>query len=205
MIQEIGLHKVKHGNVMSGIDDLMNGEKADIIYSDPPWGAGNLKYWQTLNLKDNGTPRNDVELDAFLAQIFSICQKYAKDVVLIEYGVRWEQEIKDMGAKYGLVHNGIAELLYRSGSKLLPLHLHIFSKSKLVLPVSYIENLKGSYGLDTLRKAIAPFAQQGKIVLDPCCGMGYTAQIAIDNGMVFRGNELNKKRLSKTIKRLENA
>ena len=35
------------------------------------------------------------------------------------------------------------------------------------------------------------------------CGMGYTAQATVDRNMIFRGNELNKKRLDKTIKRLE--
>jgi predicted methyltransferase len=43
--------------------------------------------------------------------------------------------------------------------------------------------------------------QKGDKILDPCCGMGYTAQIAIDNGMYFYGNELNAKRLQKTINR----
>jgi hypothetical protein len=32
--------------------------------------------------------------------------------------------------------------------------------------------------------------------------MGYTAQAAIDNGLAFRGNELNAKRLEKTVARL---
>jgi len=34
------------------------------------------------------------------------------------------------------------------------------------------------------------------------CGMGYTAQATVDRGISFRGNELNKKRLDKTIARL---
>lgn len=36
----------------------------------------------------------------------------------------------------------------------------------------------------------------------PCCGMGFSAQIACDNKMMFRGNELNSKRLEKTKLRL---
>jgi predicted methyltransferase len=40
------------------------------------------------------------------------------------------------------------------------------------------------------------------IVLDPMCGMGYTAQAAIKYGLAFRGNELNSVRLQKTIDRL---
>lgn len=26
---------------------LLGGEKADCLYSDPPWGIGNLKYWRS--------------------------------------------------------------------------------------------------------------------------------------------------------------
>ena len=39
--------------------------------------------------------------------------------------------------------------------------------------------------------------------MDLCCGMGYTAQACIDNGLKFIGNELNEKRLGKTIGRLQ--
>ena len=41
------------------------------------------------------------------------------------------------------------------------------------------------------------------ICLDPMCGMGFTAQASINRGMSFYGNELNKKRLEKTILRLK--
>ena len=99
-------------------------------------------------------------------------------------------------------HNGIIDIKYRGGSKFLPLHLHILSKDKLTLPVGYIDLVKGTTGMGTLRAAVTPFAKEGFKILDPCCGKGYTAQIALETGMVFRGNEINEKRLAETIKRL---
>jgi len=38
--------------------------------------------------------------------------------------------------------------------------------------------------------------------MDLCCGMGYTAQACVDNGLSFVGNEFNMARLQKTINRL---
>ena len=57
-------------------------------------------------------------------------------------------------------------------------------------------------GKDLPILAVAPFAVPGGIILDPMCGMGYTAEAAKSNRMRFRGNELNQHRLDKTIARL---
>lgn len=202
MITVIGSHKVKHGDLMQGIEDLMQNDLAELVYSDPPWGAGNLNYWQTINKRMTGAEPKETNLDLFLNKVFETASKYSKNIVLIEYGIKWREMIKERGAKYGLIHKGIADLKYYSGSRLLPLDLHVFAKTDINLPKGYLENLKDTYGLTTLRNAIEPFKVPGGIILDPCCGMGYTAQIALETGMSFRGNELNAKRLSKTINRL---
>lgn len=41
------------------------------------------------------------------------------------------------------------------------------------------------------------------IVLDPCCGKGYTARAAVAHGLTFRGNELNPERAAVTVAWLE--
>jgi hypothetical protein len=203
-ITHIGPHAVKHGSVMAGIDDLMAGTKAYLAYSDPPWGQGNLNYWQTINNKHTGAPRQEIDLDAFLDTIFDTLQRHVEGVVLVEYGQRWRDPLLARAARYGLAHSGEVELLYKSGSKLLPCDLHVFGTGgqAVPLPEGFLETVRHTFGYDTLRKAFTPFAKPGAVVLDPCCGMGYTAQAALDTGMVFRGNELNAKRLEKTIARL---
>lgn len=202
MIYQINYHRVQHGDVMNGVDDLMQGKKADIVYSDPPWGQGNLTYWQTINKKMTGAQPKPMDYNAFINQIFSIAQQYTKQYFFIEYGQKWHSDIKLMGAKYGFQDLATIKLLYRSGSKLLPLDLHIFAKEKLDLPEGYIASITNSHGFETLKKVIIPIAKPGMIILDPCCGMGYTAQIAKDCGLTFYGNELNAKRLEKTRNRL---
>lgn len=77
---------------MDSLDDLMGSNLVDFVYSDPPWGEGNLKYWQTMNLKMNpGTLRRDVSLSSFLDRIFDVYLRYTKEnaLIFIEYGQRW--------------------------------------------------------------------------------------------------------------------
>jgi len=188
---------------MDGIDALMEGQKAYLMYSDPPWGEGNLKYWCTMNRKMTGQEVIPAKLDDFIDQIFNIAKDHVSDHVLIEYGVRWEKEIKQKAADVGLKFVQTVQLLYRSGKDLLPLHLHIFTKTSLSVGTAYVKSVENTSGFKTLKQAIYPIAKPGSIILDPCCGMGYTAQAAKNTGMVFRGNELNMKRLEKTIARLK--
>jgi DNA modification methylase len=203
MIFKIGNHRLKHGDIMDGLDDLMQGEQADLMYSDPPWGQGNLKYWYTMNRKQTGQERIAPQFNRFIDRIFCIASQYVKGHVFLEYGLRWKDEIKKKACLSGLKDIATITMKYRSGSKFYPLHLHVFSRTGLSLPDDYIASVTGTHGYQSVRNAIKPFARPGLSILDPCCGLGYTAQMAKDAGMVFYGNELNLKRLKKTIARLE--
>ena len=46
----------------------LNGNKANIIYSDPPWGLSNLKYWR----HHNGQTGHPVDWPRFLAILSSV-------------------------------------------------------------------------------------------------------------------------------------
>ena len=131
MIHKIGQHKVQCQDIMYGIDDLMGNDKADFIYSDPPWGQGNLKYWQTMNFKMTGMERNEIDYNNFIYVLFSVLQKYSKDRVVIEYGQRWNDDIKKLSKQFGFIHHGSFENLYNAGSKMLPLDIHILSKNPI--------------------------------------------------------------------------
>ncbi len=44
----IGKHTVSNEDVQAvNFSELLGGEKAHILYTDPPWGDGNMKYWCT--------------------------------------------------------------------------------------------------------------------------------------------------------------
>lgn len=187
---------------IDGMSALFQNMRADYFYSDPPWGEGNLKYWQTMNHKMTGAQVMPVNLEAFLSQIFKLAKQHCKGLVWIEYGVRWDTKIREYGEKSNLELLGVANIRYSSQN--LPLHLYIFRAPgcNVELPKGYLESLEGLKGYPTLQAAIKPFAKPGQTIIDPCCGMGYTAKLAVETGMTFYGNELNAARLEKTIQKL---
>lgn len=205
MIYEIGRHKVQCQDVMLGLSELMGEDQADFVYSDPPWGQGNLKYWQTINNRHTGAMKSDIKYNDFLHRYFKLLSTYAKDVAVIEYGQKWRDDIRFTVSEYGFSHHGCCTSLYKSGSKLYPLDVHLISKSgNYSLNPSFEEGCFNLRGLKLVKHAFQHYCpKNASIVLDPMCGMGYTAQTTKDMGLIFRGNELNQKRLDKTIKRLK--
>lgn len=203
MIRQIGKHKIRHGDVMEDLGLLMGENKVDIFYSDPPWGSGNLRYWQTMNTKMNGVDKKEINYWAFINRIIEVAVKYTTEdsIIFIEYGKRFTKDVIEMAEQKGLILIEVIEMVYSSEN--LPLDLIILSKKPITVSKEYIDSVYHTKGLDSLRNAIKPFVFKGAKIMDPCCGMGYTAQFAIDNGLTFFGNEINLKRLQKTIARLE--
>ncbi len=206
MITKIGLHKVQHGDVMKGLDHLMQLEKADLIYSDPPWGQGNLRYWKTINKRMTGEESADINFNDFISNFFELVTKYSKDKVILEYGCNWSDVIENAADRFGFKYNGKVIVYYKAGSAMRPCDIHFLSKnSELKLTEELASQCAKKQNLslvDYIFKYLK--VEKDQICLDPMCGMGFTAQAAMNNEMQFRGNELNKARLAKTIKRLQN-
>jgi len=204
MITSVGKHRVQMSDVMKGIDNLMQGEQADFLYSDPPWGQGNLRYWQTINKRHTGRDKSDIDYAEFLPFYFNMAYKYVKDICVIEYGEKWRYDVIKVASDAGFKHSGVCTSMYQAG-KLLPLDVHVFSKSGSVVMTDDFRRgcleFKGLNLVNFIFDQMLP--KNSKIVLDPMCGMGYTAQATVNKGLAFRGNELNEKRLDKTIDRLK--
>lgn len=202
-IIQIGQHRVRHGDVYDDLGELLQGHKTDLFYSDPPWGEGNLRYWQTMNHKMNGADRKEVNLVSFLHRVIDVAVTYTNDdaIILFEYGCRWHDQFKAMAEEHGLHHLCSTEMVY--GSPARPVMSLLFDKDgSHKIPEGYQESVYHTTGYKSLLAAMGPFVQGRKSVLDPCCGLGYTAKFAVDHGLTFYGNELNRKRLDKTIERL---
>lgn len=200
-ITQIGKHRVRNGDIYDNLDELYAGQKADVFYSDPPWG--NLEYWQTLNEKMNGAERKATNVTTFVNRVFDVAIKYTKDnaPIFIEYGWKWNNHLIAIAENKGLKLECTIEMLYASPKR--PMALNIFSKGQpLNLSEEYKQSVYHTNGYNSLRTALKPFENCG-IITDPCCGLGYTARWAIEHGVAFYGNELNAKRLEKTIEKLQ--
>jgi len=202
MIKRIGRHKVRHGDVHNseGIDKLLEGVSADIYYTDPPWGSPTIKYFDTLNRKQNegaGSTGN-FDVDIFLKIILARAVEVSKGWVVVEYGKNWVDKVKQFADEAGLIFCGQVEALYANN---LPLEIMFFRVDAYEdINLSSIYHLKGYKCTLAIFKLLRPTS--GGVGVDLCCGMGFTAQACIDTGLSFVGNELNAARLEKTIARL---
>jgi DNA modification methylase len=197
-------HKLLHGDITKGsIDNLMNGEKFDILYADPPWGIGPLKMFNTLNAKMNGVEKEEVSWEVFIDAFCDMINKFSKDssVVIIEMGLKHSDHVKNfIESKTKFRVRQIFNARYKS-NKLLPLHILYFSLDN---PLHFNEStITDTYGEDCTDKIIQQCAFKDAIILDPCCGFGRTLRMAHKYDMLFRGNEINQKRLDKAIKYAE--
>jgi hypothetical protein len=197
----IGKHKVTCGSLISpDVDAMLAGERVDILYSDPPWGDGNLAYWQTMNKKMTGAETPQVKHDELYDRIMELVLRHVGGYVFIETGLRWKEYVVQRFLTVGLVNVVSYPLRYTSGAKLM--------ENVLVCGLTNFSHLTQGWtqlnpspfrGAELVRRVVGSVARPGGIVLDPCCGMGYTARAAVAAGMQFRGNELNQARLDKTI------
>ena len=168
---------------------LLRDERADALYSDPPWGPGNARYWRThARLPCPSAPWT--ELKAGLREALHHVRRGGP--VWIEMGERWADEIVDLMASCDHAVTQRWTTRYRSGGELLPCAL-LYSGTPLDLDPS---DLRGAdLPLACLRAYGLP---SDSVVLDPCCGKGYTARACVRLGLRFRGLELNPHRLGYT-------
>src|SRR6266850_3415795 len=61
-----GPHRVRVGDARVGLDDLMGGRRAAILYTDPPWGPEKMRYFERLVERDTGRRPPPVPYDSLL-------------------------------------------------------------------------------------------------------------------------------------------
>lgn len=169
------------------------------FYCDPPWGDTHIKYFNTLLQKHTGEEAELHSYTDFLIRMFKIATMHTKNIIMVEYGLRWNDEVIRLGRDSGLLYIGGAECLYRSGAKMLPQAFNLFSKVPIITPDDYFQRLYHKTGLEFMTLAATPFYVPNGIILDPCCGLGLSARLALRLNMRFRGNEINRVRAEKTI------
>lgn len=208
-ISNIGEHRVRHGNIYDTdeIIKLVGNAKASLYYSDPPWGAGNIRYWNTINKRQNDTVEEQDEgnfnVVKFVSQVLTLAQRFTKGWVVIEYGQRWSDDVIKMAEEKGLYFCAKSYTMYRSGSKWLPVDMLVFNtEGKKEVDLTGWTKIKNEEAIISwiINRLDIP---EGSMIMDLCAGMGNTARVAIRHNCKFIGNELNEARLNKTIISLE--
>lgn len=159
-----------------------------MVYTDPPWNAGNAKYWRT-----HAGMSRDVDINNLWSCICEIIQQLNAEEVFIEQSVRNWHDFEKIAAKHNLPSlTGKWVVFYGSPHK--PNILLRFAETE-----RQGFNPSGLHGEAMTDYVFRCVAQPGKIVVDPCVGKGMTARMAHKYGMICYGMELNPKRLAVTL------
>jgi len=192
----IGNHRVTCGNIADAqVDIMLAGEKVDVLYCDPPFG--NMTYWQTLAKRQTGAAPTQITHEQLYDRMVGLIRRYVFGWVFIETGIKFQGYATHRLEEAGLKNIRSHVLKYQSGSSLLE---NIFlCGSTLANSPPFTFDPTPFRGAALPRNVVQQVAVKGGILLDPCCGMGYSARAAVANGMRFRGNEFNQHRLNSTI------
>jgi len=166
--------------------EALSGQLAQITYSDPPWGPGNLMYWRTHNGETN-RPSWSEFLELFCDIVSSNTERSGH--IFVEMGLRWVDELAAAMARFGRSEAARFHCLY--GNPKLPNVLWYSGPGTSLDP-------SGLSGVKMTHAALDGVAMPGALVFDPCCGKGMTARCALRLGMRFAGVELNPKRAKVT-------
>lgn len=190
---KVGLHKLTCAGIEDpAVERMLEGERVDILYCDPPWG--NTRYWATINKKMTGRYNEPISHEALLNRIFELADRFVSGHVFLETGKRWGDQVAELMGDHCA---GVSTfpMLYKAGGRTLGSIL-VHGVNGPAPPFTF--DPTGRHGYQVVRDIIANVATPGGIVLDPCCGTGFTALAAIEAGMAFRGNEVNAKRIATT-------
>jgi len=193
MIQ-VGKHRFVCGDITQGaVAEVMGGELADVVYTDPPWGPGLLRVFASM--AEPGTlPRLPwlAFLDAFARSVAEHRKPHAP--VFVEMGTRWVAELDAamMAAGLTLQRRWITTYGSRSQPKRATLTLYGPRFLELQLP-------DPPHGEPVTLAVLTATLRPGSVVLDPCTGLGRTGKLTARLGGCFRGTELNQARLDRAI------
>jgi tRNA G10 N-methylase Trm11 len=176
------------------VDAMLAGQSVDIFYCDPPWGDNSLSYWKGMNRRMTGAVVPQLTHDELYDRFIDLIKRYVRGYVFIETGPRWVAYVAERLKIFRDVQT--YSLTYDAGPDL---PCGIICATTLETPWKLSFDPGPYRGAELVRRIVADVAKPGGIVLDPCCGMGYTARAAVAAKMRFRGNELNQARLDKTI------
>jgi hypothetical protein len=192
-VEAIGPHKLLCGDITRlSVAQLMGDERADVIYSDPPWGPGNQQYWHTMRER-GAAPRTSWE--GFLAAFCRTCATHRTPdaPVFVEMGMRWASELDEVMRSVGLPKQRSWVFTYGPKAKPLPLTLTLYGPRNVDVTMP-----EPAHGEPVTREVLRSVVRPGALVLDPCTGLGMTARWTHKLGGHFRGTEMNASRLERT-------
>jgi hypothetical protein len=183
-----GRHVFLCGDVEQGALTALaraTGTGCDVVYTDPPWSAGNYKYWRT-----HAQRQGPSDWCAFLEALLSGINTFNPYDIWIEMGISSSDVLRCARDILQLPYDTHYTVFY--GNPRRPNHLVHFGA-----PVT--SSADGLYSEAVTRWAFGHFPHGASTVLDPCVGRGMTARMAHRYGLTCYGIEINPRRLAQIL------
>ena len=166
------------------------GVQPDVIYTDPPWGAALATGYRTKAGMKRKVDYNNEFLPA-LSQAYAL----SKGSVFIENGYKFEGSLVNVLWRNGGTRKDRWEITYNQKK---PCLLFRFTWNN---DDGFDLDLNGSHNERTPFQCLKWY-NPGKLILDPCCGMGLTALACAQAGHFFVGVELHPRRMALGMRKL---
>jgi hypothetical protein len=183
------------------IRKMLAGQSVQVVYSDPPWDDAHMLSFANMATKRTGIPHEAISWMEMMRSFVKLLENHLEGWLFLEMG-----------------HNGI-----RKATDLITpvvVDLQVFpttyggrkNPNTGYLMVGHTQKSAAHWELDDewahggvrqVAGVVGSVAVPGAVLLDPCCGNGYSAKAALRAGMVFFGNELSEDRAGVTRKILE--
>jgi len=198
-----GPHRFVCGDIEDGALERLYSllpERPAMVYSDPPWNAGNARYWRT----QAGLGRA-VDWETLWCLIADFTQRTGAPDVWFEMSLSQTETWLQIVTPYLPPLVGLWQVYYGSPPTVGP-YIHCCGRPNNIarfarhtcVPLPDMTGLKGEAVTNLAFRSSLTDGACG-IVVDPCIGKGMTARMACSHGLTCYGAELNPKRLSVTL------
>tara|TARA_Y100000310_G_scaffold149433_1_gene148774 strand:- start:1644 stop:2213 length:570 start_codon:yes stop_codon:yes gene_type:complete len=187
-------NRIIQGDLTKGdLNNLMEGKKADVIYTDPPWDDSWVKIFRKRANYDSEGHNINKFLQVFIKEI----KKHSKGIIYIEMGVKSIDLLQKLLKEENFTKLNKWEYPLNKGVQYLIRGYFIKPNNVPIIP----NNLKLT---DKKIKDIVEVDKvDGGILLDPCIGIGRTYDIAKYIGMDCFGLEIQQNKVDKLNDRIK--
>lgn len=180
------------GDLSKNLDELMEGRKADLIYSDLPWDVGKITYFYRI-----AGVHTRPELYTFFVKVADAIRNHAKDAFYIEMGKRNLNMFLGVLANKHIAVHEVYPIVYGHPERdMWLIYGGLSPVTKPILPSEHFHPLRS---IDIPVAAIIASTNEGDAVLDFCTGRGMLLKACHKTNRDFYGMELSRERLDYAI------
>ena len=193
-VWSVGPHLVAHGRIDGPALQslLVSAGSVPVMYTDPPWGDQMMRYFATMAAKTGAAAPPQMAFADLLARLAQIVDRHVRGAVFIEMGNKQAEQVA-AAVRPVVSRLEILPATYTMGGVTRPSSLIVGWKE-----LNFAPPVDRPGALDMVVNCLNATGITGT-VLDPCCGLGYTARAAMKCGWTFYGNEFNRARLDRTL------